>query len=193
MKRHYLLISVGALLTALAWWIYKRSRFDAEPTPYTVLRRDAPFELRLYPSLSVATTPMHGDNDAAFLRLFRFIDRHNANGEKIAMTTPVFFDGEPGAQEKMSLVMPKETVRIGVPAPLGSAVTLDDRPAQLVAAYRFAGTTKPERERTAVATLRAWMSSENLRPVGEPSIAYYDAPLLPGFLRRNEAMLRVAE
>ena len=100
MKRHYLLIGLGALLTALAWWIYKRSRFDAEPTPYTVLRRVAPFELRLYPSLSVATTPMHGDNDAAFLRLFRFIDRHNANGEKIAMTTPVFFDGEPGRRKR---------------------------------------------------------------------------------------------
>jgi hypothetical protein len=108
----------------VAWWIYKRSRFDAEPTPYIVLRRDSPFELRRYPSLLVAITPIHGDNDAAFMRLFRFIDRHNSTCEKIAMTTPVFFDGQPGAQERMSFVMPDETVRIGVPAPSAAAVTL---------------------------------------------------------------------
>src|SRR4029434_3032696 len=109
-------------------------------------------------------------NLRTYLRTLRFLHPHNATGEKIAMTTPVFFDGEPGAQEKMSLVMPEETVRIGVPAPIGTGMTREHVPAQRVSAYRFAGTTQPERERAAVATLRAWMSSENLRPVGEPTI-----------------------
>ena len=193
MRLKYLLIGLGAGLIALAWWIYKRSRFDAEPAPYTVLRRDKPFELRCYPSLLVATTPIRGDNDEAFMRLFRFIDRDNAGGEKIAMTTPVFFDGQPGAQEKLSLVMPQKTARAGVPAPSSGAVTLDKRPAQPVAVYRFSGGTCAEREREAVAKLRAWMISEGLQSFGEPTIAYYDAPFIPGFLRRNEAMVRVAE
>ena len=86
----------------------QRSRFDAEPAPYMVLRRDKPFELRHYPSLPMASTPIRGDNDEAFMRLFRFIGRDNETTEKIAMTTPVFFDGQPGAQEKMSLVMPEK-------------------------------------------------------------------------------------
>ena len=193
MKRSYFLLGLGGILTAVGWWIYKGSRFDAEPTPYTVLRRDAPFELRRYSSLSVATTPIHGDNDAAFRRLFRFIDRSNTAREKIAMTTPVFFDGEPGAQERMSFVMPPETVRAGVPAPAASAVTLDARPAQRVAVYRFSGATRPEREREAIAKLRAWMSFENLKAFAEPTIAYYDAPFIPGWLRRNEAMLRIVD
>ena len=193
MRRNYLLIALGAGLIAGVWWIYKRSRFDAEPTPYLVLRRDKPFEVRSYPSLPVATTPIRGDNEAAFMRLFRFIDRDNATGEKIAMTTPVFFDGQPGAQEKMSFVMPEKTGWAGVPAPSAATVKLDERPAQRVAVYRFSGGTRAELEREAVAKLRAWMMSEGLQSFGEPTIAYYDAPFIPGFLRRNEAMLRVAE
>ena len=193
MRPNYLLIALGVCLTAIAWWIFKRSRLDAEPTPYIVLRRDKPFELRSYPSLPVATTPIRGDHDEAFMRLFRFIDRGNETAEKIAMTTPVFFDGQPGAQEKMTLVMPQKTAWAGVPAPSAAAVTLEERPAQRVAVYRFAGGTCAEREREAVARLRAWMISEGLQSFGEPTIAYYDAPFIPGFLRRNEAMLRVAE
>ena len=192
MKPNYLLVALGVCLTAVAWWIYKRSRFDAEPTPYIVLRRDKAFELRRYPSLPVATTPIRGDNDEAFMRLFRFIDRGNETSEKIAMTTPVFFDGQPGAQEKMSLVMPQKTASAGVPAPSAATVTLEERPTQRVAVYRFSGRTCAEREREAVAELRAWIMSERLQSFGEPIIAYYDAPFIPGFLRRNEAMLRVA-
>ena len=131
----------------MAWWIYKRSRFDAEPAPYILLRRDKSFELRRYPSLPVASTPIRGDNDEAFMRLFRFIDRGSETTEKIAMTAPVFYDGQPGAQEKMSLVMPRKTARAGVPAPSAATVTLEERPAQRVAVYRFTGGTCAERRR----------------------------------------------
>ena len=72
-------------------------------------------------------------------------------------------------------------------------MTLEERPAQRVAVYRFSGGTCAEHEREAVAKLRAWIMSEGLQSFGEPTIAYYDAPFIPGFLRRNEAMLRVAE
>ena len=193
MKPKYFLIALSVGLIAVAWWIFKRSRFDAEPTPYIVLRRDSPFELRRYPSLSVATTPIHGDDEAAFMRLFRFIDRHNSTGEQIAMTTPVFFDGQPGAQKKMTFVMPEETVSTGIPAPSAAAVTLEDRPAQHVAVYRFSGSNSAALEREAVAKLRTWVASEGLQTLGEPIIAYYDAPFIPGFLRRNEAMMRIVE
>ena len=103
----------------------------------SVLRRDKPFELRSYPSLPVATTPIRGDNDEAFMRLFRFIDRGNETAES-AMTTPVFFDGQPGAQEKMSLVMPQKAWT-GVPAPSAATVTLEERPAQHGSLSLFGG------------------------------------------------------
>ncbi len=194
MRPNYLLIALGVSLTAIAWWIFKRSRFDAEPTPYLVLRRDRAFEVRRYPSLPVATTPIRGDNDEAFMRLFRFIDRGNETSEKIAMTTPVFFDGQPGEQEKMTFVLPQKTAAYaGVPAPSAATVTLEERSTRRVAVYRFSGGTCAEREREAVAKLRAWLMAEGLQSFGDPTIAYYDSPFIPGFLRRNEAMLRVAE
>jgi hypothetical protein len=49
------------------------------------------------------------------------------------------------------------------------------------------------REREAVAKLRRWVASEGLQTLREPIIAYYDAPFIPGFLRRNEAMLRLVD
>ena len=70
---------------------------------------------------------------------------------------------------------------------------VEERPAQRVAVLSLFGGTCAEREREAVARLRAWIISEGLQSFGEPTIAYYDAPFIPGFLRRNEAMLRVAE
>jgi hypothetical protein len=44
-----------------------------------------------------------------------------------------------------------------------------------------------------MAKLRAWIAAEGLQTFGEPIIAYYDAPIIPGFLRRNEAMLRIVD
>ena len=67
-------------------------------TPHSISPRRTS-ELAL-PSLPVATTPIYGDNDAAFMRLFRFIDRDNVSGDKIAMTTPVFFDGNPDPKKE---------------------------------------------------------------------------------------------
>jgi hypothetical protein len=37
------------------------------------------------------------------------------------------------------------------------------------------------------------MSRRSLTPAGPPEYAYYNDPFTPGFLRRNEVMLPVAE
>jgi hypothetical protein len=84
-KLWFILAAAGG---ALALALYKLSRFDAEPAPYEVTRSEGRFELRRYPSLTVARTPMHGDRDASFKRLFRFISGENERKEKIPITTP---------------------------------------------------------------------------------------------------------
>lgn len=156
--------------------------------------KDGRFELRDYPALPVARTAMNGGTgDDSFEQLFRFIAGGNARDEKIAMTTPVFIDGPIGAQTSMSFGVPAETQRRGVPAPKASAIEISERPPCQIAALRFSGSTRESAEREAIEELRAWMKSRNLEAEGDPIIAYYDAPFIPGPLRRNEAMLRVRQ
>jgi len=190
MKRYAILMILGAI-AAVSWAIFKVSRFDAEQTPYEVLRTNGRFELRKYPILPVAVTPMGGsDDDDAFRRLFRFISGQNTRRQKIAMTTPVIFDGPPGEPQAMSFVLP--TAATDMPDPLRSDVRLEQRPGQKVAVYRFAGRMGEKYERRGIEHLRSWMEEQGYTPEDEPFIAYYDAPIVPGFLRRNEVMWRMA-
>ena len=177
---------------AAGLFFVRASRFGAEKIPYRVREKDGRFELRDYPALPVACTPMYGGaNDDSFEKLFRFIAGGNARDEKIAMTTPVFIDGPIGVQTSMSFGMPAETQRRGVPEPKAGAIEITERPRARVAAVRFVGASREAAERKAVEELRAWMKTRGIEAEGDPIIAYYDAPFIPGPLRRNEAMLRV--
>jgi hypothetical protein len=169
------------------------TRLGAEKPQHRALRKEGRFEVREYPALTMASTGMEEDRrDNAFLRLFNFIDRGNDRGRKIAMTAPVFIDRTPDRTE-MSFVMPEQAGQEGVPAPTDSGVKVHVRPPQRVAVYRYSGGSSVENEQRALDALRAWMEKEGLRPSGEPAVAYYDAPYLPPFLRRNEVMLGLAE
>ena len=177
-------------LGGLALAFYKFSRFDAEAAPYEVRLKDRHFELRRYPRLVVAQTAMGARNES-FQRLFRFISGENSEAEKIPMTTPVLFDGEPGAQHTMSFIMPERLQNHGVPQPRSGRVQVDERGPTEVATLRFWSGMRAEAEARAIADLRSWMREHGLRPEGEPIVAYYDSPFIPAPLRRNEVMLRV--
>jgi hypothetical protein len=190
--RRFLALLLLAVLGTAAYWLLTTSRAFTEKARYALRRKDGPFELRDYPPLAVATVEMNGTDDDSFMRLFRFIDRGNARGEKIAMTTPVLLAGG-SAGSQMSFVLPEKTRASGAPQPSDGAVVLGKRPAERVAVYRFSGGTSLERERAAVEKLRAWLHEQGLTAAGEPVIGYYDAPFIPGILRRNEAILRLAD
>lgn len=182
--------TAGGALGGAVYWLARRSRAFVEKAPYLIRRQDGPFEVREYPTFSVASASTRGDQRrGAFQQLFRFIERANTRSEKIAMTAPVFIEPDAGT---MSFVMPVDVETRGVPAPIDAAVTVHERPGGFVAVYRFAGRPTEENERRAAATLRQWMTAEDLEPAGHPPIiAYYDAPWIPGPLRRNEVMLRL--
>jgi hypothetical protein len=168
------------------------SRADAERTPYTIRRREGRFEVREYPALPLATTSLDADrDDAAFRRLLRFTDRGNARRERIPMTTPVLIDRQGAGPGTMSFVMPERLRAEGPPAPADDQVRLETRPAQQVAVYRYTGRTRERFERDAIGRLRAWVRTQGLAATGDPVVAYYDAPVVLPFLRRNEVMLAV--
>lgn len=129
--------------------------------------------------------------DDSFMRLFHYIGGQNTATQKIAMTTPVFMTGA-ATTATMAFVMPK-TMRVdATPKPTNPQVGVNSIPAGTFAVIRFSGGRSGLNEANAVAALATWMKRQSLQPVGDPVFGYFDPPWTPAFLRRNEAMLRVA-
>lgn len=187
-KMTFLLLLPIALV---AFWFASNSRAATETPEYKVVRADGKIEIRDYPALTVATTPMSADGmNGGFGQLFRFITGSNESKEKIEMTAPVLIDNTT-EKKTMSFIMPQATVNKGVPKPAGNAVSLSNRLATRFAVLRFPGGRNAENEKNAIAALRAWMTAQKLTVKGEPLFAYYDPPwtLIP--FRRNEVMIRI--
>jgi hypothetical protein len=88
-------------------------------------------------------------------------------------------------------VMAKEYLLPMLPAPVDQRVTLRQMPARLVAARRYNGSWAEQRYRDNEQVLLEALQRERLTPVGAPVFARYDAPFVPGFLRRNEVLVEV--
>ncbi len=59
------------------------------------------------------------------------------------------------------------------------------------AVVRFSGVATDELIAAKEAELRDWMKAQKLNAIGTKTFAYYNDPLTPGFLRRNEVMLDI--
>jgi SOUL heme-binding protein len=178
-------------IAAAAFWFVSTSRAATETPDYKVIRTDEKFEIRDYPALTIATTPMNDDGmNGGFGQLFRFITGKNEGSEKIEMTSPVLIDT---AKDKktMSFIMPRKAVEKGVPKPAGDSVSLGKVEASRFAVLRFPGGRTAENEKAAIEKLTAWLDGQKIAGKGDPVFAYYDPPWTPVFLRRNEVMIRI--
>ncbi len=178
-----LLFVATLLLVGLVWSGCSMTRAGYESAPYTVLEKSGRIELRQYPILRVAETSRGGDD---FMRLFRYISKGNASGQKIAMTTPVFMAGEGTTNETMAFVLPESLN--APPAPASDRVTVRELPASTFAVLRFKGGQQGP-DGKAAGELHRWMADRKLPVGGDARFAYFDPPWIPGFLRRNEVMI----
>ena len=187
-KMTFLLLLPVALAV---FWFASNSRAATETPEYKVIRTDEKFEIRDYPALSLATSPMAADGmNGGFGNLFRFITGTNEAKEKIEMTSPVLISNTT-EKKTMSFIMPQATVSKGVPKPAGESVSLTSLPATRFAVLRFPGGRNAENEKNAITALRAWLTAQKLVAKGEPLFAYYDPPWTPIPFRRNEVMIRI--
>jgi len=190
-------IAAGAGLAAVgAAAAYAQYRQIEKPA-YALVRADADFELRDYPPLVVAEVSNTGTRErasgASFNRLAAYIfakDRP-AGGDKIAMTAPVLQDETKPGEWRMRFVMPSQYTLATLP-PAPSDITLTEMPARRMAAIRFSGNGSERDLALMEARLRDWLMREGLMPAGEAEFAFYDAPMVPGPLRRNEVLIPVA-
>jgi len=190
-------IAAGAGLAVVgAAAAYAQYRQTEEPD-FALVRADGDFELRDYPALVVAEVSHAGSRErasgASFRRLAAYIfaqDRPEG-GERIAMTAPVLQDETTPGEWRMRFVMPaKYTLETLPPAP--ADITLTETPPRRMAAVRFSGNGSGRDLALMEARLRDWLATQGLMPAGDAAYAFYDAPMIPGPLRRDEVLIPVA-
>lgn len=180
----------AALVALQTLWLTACAGAKYETPDYRVVSTEGLFEIREYPALTVVSAPMpRRGQDGAFMKLFRFISGKNERSEKIAMTTPVLMSGAESGT--MSFIVPKAVAAEGTPSPSSPDLVLSSRPAGRYAVLRYRGSTSPSHAMEEASKLSAWMSEKRLAPGGAPVFAYYNPPWTPGFLRRNEVMMRL--
>jgi len=191
---------------------YAQYRNIEQPNYQTVIAEGS-FEVRDYPSIVVAEVTHDGNrreaSSASFRRLAAYIfgnDRPQG-GEEIAMTAPVMQERidqseaiamtAPVMQSKtesdswrMRFVMPAKYTLKTLPAPPAD-ITLAEVPARRLAIIRFNGEARVDHLAEMESKLIEWIAEQELTMIGTIEYAFYDAPMIPGPLRRNEVMVEV--
>jgi len=186
------------------------SAMAVEEPPYHVILKEAPCEVREYPELIAAEVTVSGDRDQAITAGFRllagYIFGDNIGRRKIAMTAPVVQEAKPekiamtapvlqqasGSDWIVRFIMPKSYSLETLPVPTNSKVHLVKLPLTRFAVVSFSGLTQAADIAKETQVLKAFIDSHHLQIAGSVSLARYDPPWTPWFLRRNEVMVPIS-
>lgn len=168
-----------------------------EHVPYTVVAKYPGFELRDYPSHALVSVDVPGDSSSSSSRgfgpLFRYISGDNAASQPIAMTAPVLQEPRSQGQYRVSFAMPRDMALEDIPAPRGSALSVNVVPHQQVAALRFRGSVDDRTLQDKTEELLGLVATAGLIATGPVLSARYDPPMMPAVFRRNEVLVAVAQ
>ena len=181
-----------------------------ESPKYSVVRKENQFEIRQYSGYIQAEVQVHEliyktAIEAGFNILAGYIFGNNTSkqkvdmttpvkvnqSEKIAMTTPVTVKGDD--EFTVAFVMPSAYTLETLPEPRDGRIRLVSVPTHRLAVIRFSGYFNQENIQKNKERLREWMAVNGLEVEGDFIIAGYNPPWIPGFLARNEVMLKIKD
>ncbi len=185
-----------------------------EEPDYEVVHQADGYELRQYAPYIVAEVDVDGTfrsaGNSAFRILAGYIFGDNRRAEKMAMTAPV--QSTPGgASEKMAMTVPvtstpaapdaerytyafvmeKKYTLDTLPVPNDSRVRIREVAPAVIAVRRFSGRWSDGNYGKNESALLDALENDGIRVQGEPTLARYNGPMTPWFLRRNEVMVPV--
>jgi effector-binding domain-containing protein len=112
-----------------------------------------------------------------------------SQSQKIAMTTPVTVTGDDNFT--VAFIMPSEYTLETLPIPKDGRIHFTHIPAHQMAAIRFSGYFQQENIRNNKQRLRLWLEEQGLETEGDFIVAGYNPPWIPGFIARNEVLIRI--
>jgi hypothetical protein len=110
---------------------------------------------------------------------------------RIAMTTPVTV--RVNDTFTVAFIMPSEYSLDTLPLPKDNSIRFTPVPAQQMAAIRFTGYFRQDTITKNKERLGQWLVEKGLKTEGDYIIAGYNPPWVPGFLARNEVLIKIKE
>ncbi|MBA3813519.1 MAG: heme-binding protein [Alphaproteobacteria bacterium] len=208
-KRYILYAAIISSLTLLALSGTIMSQVN-EPQ-FNIIQASGNIEIREYKPVIVAQVVMGGERKEAISAGFRvladYIFGNNSPqqkipmtapitqqaGKKIAMTAPVIQQKSPEKGNwKIRFVMPSNYTLDTLPQPNDQRVEVLAVPEKLYAVIRFSGLSSHDNLESHLEELRTYLKEQNLRPIDDPVMAFYNPPWTLPFLRRNEVMIEIS-
>jgi len=198
--------AVGAALLGGAALYFLREKSTEEPD-FRPLETDGDHQIRGYPALTVAETVVEGSRrdalDKGYRILADYLSARSREGEKLEFSVPVMQDGgdpmgsDPplfdddleGAAWRTRFVMPASADELPDPP---EGIELVELPPRKVAVVSFSGRATDALLKEQEDRLRGWLAKRGEKSNGEPEYAFYNSPLIPGPLRRNEVWLALS-
>ena len=195
----------AAIGSAIVYYLRER----ATPAPhYRTLLSDGGFEIREYGPVVVAETVVHGPRKQAlrggFRKLADYIFAKSRDGEALPMTVPVLQDGgDPMASDppmfdddlsdgawRTRFVMPDGRSADDLPDPPEDVALVEIAPRR-VGVASFSGTASDAKLNLHEDQLRGWLTRQGESARAEPEYAFYNSPMIPPPLRKNEVLIPI--
>ncbi len=167
---------------------------NTEEQKYKVVRAYEDFEIRFYPSVTIATITSDAKtyNDLSgpgFQKLAGYIFGGNEANTNISMTSPVHMDVNEGGST-MSFVMPSEYSKETLPKPTDPSVRIINTEDEYVAAIRFGGFASDQDRKFFTEKLQDLLKENSITSYGHYRFLGYDPPYQMTD-RRNEIVVAV--
>jgi hypothetical protein len=192
MQLNVKMVGAGVAAAVAAGLGYALLHRDEELRFETVLR-DGAFSVRRYPQLVVAETVEQGMRESALSRGFMALtDFLSGALGRLPNAVPLLADGdEDGRGWRTRLVIPAN-IALDALADNDDAVMIRTLPARRLAAMRFSGDAGDNVLARHEIDLRYWMETNGLSPDGPVEHAFYNSPLAPALMKRNEVLIPLA-
>lgn len=143
MKIFLTIAAVIAIFIVLFQTYLTMAANKSEEQSYKVIRTEKDFEIRFYPSVTMAKITSSAKSykelgSSGFKKLANYIFGGNDAKKQIAMTSPVHMDIN-DSTSSMGFVMPAEFNKDNLPKPDDAGVTIEATKDEYVAAIKFGG------------------------------------------------------
>jgi hypothetical protein len=165
-----------------------------ETQAYRVVKAEKDFEIRFYPSATLATVTSTAKSykelaNPGFRKLAGFIFGGNQSNKSISMTAPVHMDIN-DTVSSMSFVMPASYTKGNLPKPNDSNIIISTTSDEYVAALRFSGYASDQEIKKYSAKLEDLLNARGIKYYGNFRFLGYNAPF-QFWGRRNEIIVSI--
>lgn len=194
MKTFFIITTIAIVIMVLFQSFTIMSTNKSEEQKYTVILNEDDFEIRFYPSATVATINSSAKtykelSGPGFRNLAGYIFGGNETNTSISMTSPVHMDINDSVST-MSFVMPSSYNPENLPKPNNPNVIIQETTAEYVAVLRFSGFASDKDLKYYADKLQGILKDKGITSYGNARFLGYNPPFQL-VNRRNEIIISI--